>query len=475
MTSSTSGSSPILSSTSLSGLGLTGLSSGLDTSSIISKLMSIESEPQTLLQNQLTNVTAYTSALQGVNSQLAAITTAAQSAATAGALASFTATSDTSGVTAAASSTASAGSVSFTVDKVAAAQVSVTGAMATWPAPADPDDTLAVTITPSGAGSPITVHPASTSLDDVVSAINGGGTGVTATKVSAGTVNGVAQYRIQLRSNATGAAGAFSISDSDGATVPTTTITTAQDAQLTLYSGTSAAQVVTSSSNTFTGLMTGVDVTVSAPTSSAATISVAADSSKAVSAASSLTASLISFFSTIASDTAITTSSSSSGGTSSSSTTGSVFTGDMLVRNVTSAMLDAATNPVNGQSPSSIGITLTKDGTITFDQSAFTAAMASDPTGTLATFQTIAGRVADAGTAASDPYTGTVSQQVTSSQSQESDLNTQISDWSTRLAAIQQNYETQFDNLETSLSNLSSQASYLTSQLGGLTTDYGSF
>src|SRR5438105_4424369 len=120
---------------STTGLGLSGLSSGLDTSGIITKLMSVESAPQTALKTQLSSTTTYRTALQSLNGSVAAIATSATAAAKAGALVSFAASSDTAGVTAKASSSASAGSVSFTVDRLAQAQVSVSGAMAAWAAP----------------------------------------------------------------------------------------------------------------------------------------------------------------------------------------------------------------------------------------------------------------------------------------------------------------------------------------------------
>src|ERR1700709_757595 len=100
MTTTSSSRGAALSTTSPSGLGLSGLSSGLDTSGIITKLMAIESQPQTQLQNQLSNVTTYRNALQTIHPQLAAIAAAAKTASAAGALASFSASSDTPGVTA---------------------------------------------------------------------------------------------------------------------------------------------------------------------------------------------------------------------------------------------------------------------------------------------------------------------------------------------------------------------------------------
>lgn len=459
---------------SIAGLGLSGLSSGLDTSGIITKLMAVESAPQTALKSTLSTTTAYRTALQSLNSSVAAIATSAKGAAKAGALASFIATSDVSSVSAKALSTASSGSVSFTVDSIAQPQVSVTGTMTAWAAPTDGTTKPSITIQ-VGSGTAKTVSAASTNLDDVVTAINGSGTGVTATKIAVGSTNGTTQYRLQLR-GATGADNGFSVYQGDSTSAPalaTTQTQAAQSAQITLYKGVAGAEVqVPSATNTFANLITGVDVTVSAVSTTAATVSVAADSTAATTSAQTLTASLITLFSGIASASAITTTTSAGGSTS--ATSGSVFTGDSAVRNLKDALLSAVSGAVDGKSPSSIGINLTKDGTITFDSAKFSAAMASDPTGTTAMFQSIAGRVSTAASGASDSYTGTLTQKVTSQQTAESSLTKQISDWDTRLATIQAQYTAQFNALETALNALSSQSSYLTSQIAGLTTNYQS-
>ena len=465
-----------LSTTSTSGLGLTGLSSGLDTSGIITKLMAIESQPQTNLKTQLSGVTTYTTALQSLNGAVASVASNAATMTAAGALVAFSATSDSSAVTPTASATASTGSLSFSVAQLAQAQTSATGALSSWPDTSSAKPSITIQIGTGPTATTKTVTAASTNLDDVVSAINAGGTGVTATKVTAGTdASGAPQYVLQMRSNSTGAAGAFTVfegTDTSGTALPATRISTAQDASLTLYAGTAAEQHVTSSTNTFTGLLTGVDVKVSATTSTPVNLTIAPDSSKITAAASSLTTQMIALFGSIAASTAVTTGASASGGTSSSSTSGGVFTGDPSVRSLKDSMLAAVSGAVGTKSPSSIGINLTKDGTITFDQSAFTAAMASDPAGTTAMFQAISTRVGTAAKAASDPYTGSLTALVTSQQGQESSLTTQISDWDTRLAAIQTQYQTQFDALEVALNSLSSQSSYITSQIAGLTTNY---
>jgi flagellar hook-associated protein 2 len=466
--------SATISTTSLTGLGLTGLSSGLDTSGIITKLMAIESAPQTQLKSRLTTLQTHTTALQSLNTAVASVATTAKSALGANALTSFTSTSSSSAVTATASSSASAGSVSFTVDRLAAAQTTVTPAMTTWDTATMPSLTFRTGVNGS-TPTDTTVTFTSSNLDDVVAAINGKSLGITATKVAAGTdSSGATQYRLQLRSS-TGAANAFAVSPgtsfSSGSTIGTT-ISTAADAQLTLYAGTGAEQPVTSASNTFKNLLTGVDVVVTAASTTAVTVDVAADATAATTSAQALTTGLISLFSGIAASTAITTTSSTTGGTSSTSTTGGVFTGDSMVRTVKDMLLAAVSGAVGGKSPSTIGINLTRDGTITFDQSTFEAAMKSDPAGTTAMYQSIATAVSKAANDFSDPLTGSVTAKITSEQGQQSSISSNISDWDTRLATIQQQYTLQFNALETALSNLSAQGNYLTNQIAGLTTNY---
>jgi flagellar hook-associated protein 2 len=471
-----------ISTTSLTGLGLSGLSSGLDTSGIVTKLMSIESQPQSQLKTQLTTLQTHTSALQSLNTAIAGIATTAKAALTANALNSFTATSSSSAATASASVGATPGITQFTVDALAQTQLSVTGTMADTSTFASADHTITLQV---GGGKGVKVTAASSSVDDMVSAINKAGAGVSASKVAAGKASdGTPQWRIQLSATNGGSAGAFSVfagSSTDPAaqlsstsTVPLVTVSEAQDAQITLYPNSTAKQTVPSSTNTFSALPGGLSVSVSSLSSAPVSVTVAADATAATASAQALVTGLATVFSGIASASAITTSSSTSGGTSSTSTSGGVFTGDSSVRLIKDALLSAATgqDEVTGRSPSSIGIVLTKDGTVSFDQNAFAAAMKQDPVGTTAMYQRIAQQVADVASTASAPLTGTLSQKVTSEQGTQSTLTTQISDWDARLATIQAQYETQFNAMEVALNALSSQSSYLTGQINGLTTNY---
>ena len=85
-----------------------------------------------------------------------------------------------------------------------------------------------------------------------------------------------------------------------------------------------------------------------------------------------------------------------------------------------------------------------------------------------ATLTSIANRVAKVTTAASDKYEGTLTQEITSDNTQISDLAAKISDWNSVLATRRDAIEAQWASLETSMQTLKSQQSWLTSALGAL-------
>jgi flagellar hook-associated protein 2 len=246
-------------------------------------------------------------------------------------------------------------------------------------------------------------------------------------------------------------------------------VTTAQDAKATLYAGTAAQQTITSSTNTFTNLLPGVNVTASAgAVGSTVAVTVASDSAGVSKQASDLVASVNDLLGTIASNSAVTTTSTSAG---TSSASGGLFTGDSSVRAVGSAITDAVYMPTsNGQSPSQIGIVIQRDGTFSFDSTKFSAALAADPAGTQAALSEIAGRVATAAKNASDPVTGSITSLIQGHQSTVSDLGTQISDWDLRLADRKASLTAVYNAMDTALGTLKAQQSWLTSQIAGLPT-----
>lgn len=458
-------------------LAIDGLVSGLNTTSLINQLMTVESQPQTLLKGKVTTTQALVTALQGLNSSVAGLASVATRTALPDAVNLFTATASSSSVAVTAASGATAGSVDVAVTSVAKAQVSVSAAMTAWP------DSPAVFTIVKSDGTKVELTAPSTAIGDIADKINGSSAGVKAVRVSAGTDgSGNALYRLQLSSAATGAAGSFGIYRGTAADVTAgtatdllsasgaATITAASNASVTLWAGTAAEQVITSATNAFTDILPGVSITVSKVESSPVTVSIAKDTAAISNVAASLVAGLSAVFSTIDSQSAVSQGTSSTG---QATTTAGVFTGDATVRDVRTRVQAAASAPVDGRSPSEIGISITKDGTIQYDEVKFSAALAADPAGTQGMLRAVAQRVADAATTASDKYTGTLTTTINGQQSSLQSLNDQIGDWDIRLAAQRAGLETTYSALEVTLSNMKAQSSWLESQLSALTPSTG--
>ncbi|MBG6178854.1 flagellar filament capping protein FliD [Arthrobacter sp. CAN_A1] len=452
-------------------LGIDGLASGLDTTTLINQLMQLEGRPQVLLKNRVGETQTLVTALQQLNTRVASLGAAAEKAALPAAFNVFKATASSTNVTTTAGSAASAGSLDITVDRLAQNQVSVTAAMTAWP-----DSPPVITVT-TADGTATEITAATTSLDDLVSAINASDSGITAVKVASG-VNAAnePQYRLQLSSEAAGADGGFTVHRGTAADTTTGTaanlltepgaaeVKTAQDSQVTLWAGTAAAQSVTSSSNTFTNLLPGVDVTAAKVSTDPVTITVARDQAATTKTAKDLVDAVAGALGYIATNSSVTTSES----TGSSVATAGLFTGDSGVRGISARILSAATAPVDGRSPSDIGITLTRTGTVEFDSEKFGKALAADPAAVQSMLKEIASRVAGVAKDTSDKFDGAITLRIQGQESEVKELNTQVAEWDRRLETRRSTLERTYTNLELQLNQLQSQGTWLTSQLANL-------
>jgi flagellar hook-associated protein 2 len=437
------------------GLALDGLSSGLGTTALINSIMQIEAIPQSLLKSKVSGTQSIITALQSLNTKIAGLAGLATTASKPDALTAYTATSSSDTVSVVAAKGATAGQLDIVVGKLAQAQTTVSDAVTAWP-----ETTLTITGTDGGA---VSIAAASTSIDDMVSAVNAAKAGVSATKVAAGTdaATGETLYRVQFSASETGAAGAFTISDTS---VPMTTIKTAQDAEATLWQGTAAEQVLTSSTNTFENILSGVSITATAASTNPVSITVARDANAATKVARDLVGSLNEVFALISTKSVVTTST-TNGVTS---VNGGVFTGDSSVRSAKGALLTAASMPVDGSSPSEIGISITKHGVLEFDATVFGAALADDPAKVESMMQQLASRVAGAATQASDKYDGTLTAKITGQESLAKNLNGRIEEWDARLENRRATLTRTYSSMEVRLSALNAQSAYLTSQLASL-------
>jgi len=458
----------------------TGLSSGIDYTTMITQLMQIEAQPQDLLKTQLKDVQNDAKAYRQINTALASLSSAAQALTATGLTGGRKATVSSTTAAATAGATAVPGSsVSFTVAQLASAQTSLsagTWASSTGPMKSASDSTGSLPgwpLTVVQGGKTTTIKLASgASLNDAAAAINTSATGLSAAVIQLDSTH----YKLQITGAATGDAGSFSLqSGSDPTGQAFTTTTAAQNAKIKM--GTMTA---TSSSNTFNELLTGVSVTVSQVTpadGAATTLTVSNDTSAVTSKVKAMVD---------AANTALTTIQSF---TDSSLGSTAALKGNWTMTNLATQIRTQLSSAVGGSAPSLAGIKLERDGSITFDATKFATALAADP----GLMQTIVGGTTGPGTdkidhtpddtitvdgmaarlsvlaeRASDSATGMITTLANSQDTRSKDIQKQIDAWTDRLALRKDALTAQFNAMETALGTLQSQSTWLTSQLKSL-------
>lgn len=414
---------------------ISGLVSGIDTSSLIDQLMTAAAAPQTALQNQVTTDQSQLSAYQAVNTKLAAVSTAAQALSQAGTWNATTATSSNSSVVATGSTSAQPGSfTTFSVLKVATAQVTtvaLTGATV-----ADPSAGIDV-VGADGTSHHIDISDGTAAT--VMSAVNGAGLGLRASLI-----NTDSGQLLQFSSTGTGTSAGFTI---NGLSSTPQTLVAAQDAQISVGDPAAGGYTVSSSTNTFSNAITGVSFTVSAPATNV-TISVASDQTSISNSVQALVTAVNSALTEMQVDAA----------------QGGAVAGDTTLHTIQQKLLGlVSAGTSTGGSFSTYGVSLTSLGQLTFDSDAFTTAFNADPTGTQTAISALATSTDSVATGATDPNTGTVTQLINAENDDVTNLNSQIADWTTRLADQKSALQAKYAAMEGALSKLKSESSYLSS------------
>lgn len=450
----------------------TGLISGIDYSTMISQLMQVEANPQTLLKTQLTATQSDASAYRAVNTRFDTLRQAAAALTADTAWTATKATSSSSSVTATASAGAAPGALSFAVTSVATTHSYLTNG-GTWASSATTYGASSITIDPQ-SGDPVSIPlAANATLADAVAAINASKTGVTAAAVNVGS-----GFRLQVTATNTGAAGSFTIDSpfAAGGTDRSFVLTsTARNAELDLGGG----FVASSSSNTFTDLLPGVSVTVSkADPTELTTVSVKKDPDSIATKVKNLVDAANGLLQGITDYTDPTNDK-------------ALLKGDSTLRGLANQVLDIFSSGVGGVSAQTLGVKLTREGKLEFDSAAFTAKLASDPDAVkdLLTRKTtvnagvdgISGNADDVtnpiGFAAklealaknaSDATKGSLVLLAKSQDTLAKDLEDRIAAWDTRLALRETALTRQFTAMEKALGTLQNQGAWLSSQLAGL-------
>lgn len=432
-----------------------GINSGLPTGDLIDAEIGVLEIPLNKTRAKLKDIETFNSSLRSLSGSLSTYGDTLKTL-TAADFNQYSGTSSNPGVTITATTAKNPVSLSLSVQNVATRHSMVTSSATAL-------NSTAISITIGGTAHSLTAD--STSYADTAKAINGAGIGVNATVVAAGKdgVTGENLYRLQLTSEKTGTGSQFtaSIGGADVLASPgASSLSTGTDATVLLYAGTAAEQLVTSESNTFTGVVAGVDFTVSAPAVGAGNINidVLADVKAQEGKASMLVSDLNKILSYIDSSTKVTTTGS---GTTTSAKAG-IFTGDLLIRDLRESLIGSVTTPSFGSTTyATIGIDIDKYGAVTFDAEKYNTAMAANPAQTTAFMEELAGRLNKVADTASNKYGGSISEKLQGGESEVRTLADQIDRHQSRLDMRRSTLQARFTTMETLLGTMKTTQSYL--------------
>ncbi len=434
---------------------ISGLASGLDTATIVNQLMQLEAAPQSRLKSKVSTEKSGLTALQGLNTKIAALQTRAAELAKPTAWTSLTATSSNPAVRITAGDDAAPTTRSVTVTSVALSH------QLGFAAPAALTDAVTGASTDVRLdrfdGSPVTLATDGT-LQGLVTAINdpANATGLhaTAVKVADG------QYQLLVESTPTGRTQDFELTAADGsALLGGATVRAGADARIDLGAGVS----VTSTTNTFTDVMPGITLTLGpeAKAGDVATLHVARDTTALATKLKELVDQVNILLTELDTATAYAATGARSG----------PLAGDATLRSVRDALVRSV-YPGDGSSMASLGLQVNRSGKLELDSTQFTQAYAADPEGVAERFTTtgdgFAARLATAAKQASDSRTGSVSSAVTGRKTGIDRLEDSIEAWDRRLELRRTSLERQYTALETALGQMNSQSSWLAGQLASL-------
>lgn len=462
-----------------------GIGSGLDVTSIISKLMAAESQPLTQIKADATKIQSKISAYGKIQSYVSALQDAAQTLADPAAWSKTTAGSADEKVFTATSSTgAAAGSYAVQVNTLAQGQTLFSTPFASATATVG-SGTLSIetgqwnsdasSFTAKSGGTAVDVAIAATdTLEDVRNKINAAGAGVTASIVTDATGS-----KLVMRSSSTGVENGFrvAVADDDGTQDGSGLSSLAYDpsagvSEMTRAQAAANAEAVidgitvSSASNKIDGAISGVTLQLTGTSTSAVGLTLAHDTTTMQTDVEAFVKAYNDLSSYLTTQTKY----------DESSKSGGPLQGDSGTNSLRSAMRTLITS-VSGTSSSfsqlfEIGIDTNQDGTLKTDSAKLKAALAS-PDEMKKLFSRNAAGTADDGIGEklqtwSDAllsFDGSVTTRSQSLQKQ-LDANTKKQDdFNDRLTRIQAQLEKQYSDLDTRMSSLNQLSTYVTQQV----------
>ena len=432
----------------MSNITFSGLSSGLDTSSMVASLVKNAKIPATTLETKQSNLTSQKSILSSLSSALSSLTTAMKGLDLASEVKPNTATVSDDHVGVTASSTADVGTHDIRVNTLAASSINQSKAFSSSAAGAAGVGSLDITV---GAGTKSVSWDATDSLSSIATKINGADAGVTASvvKVTEGS------YRLVVSAKETGTAKAptFAMTgDSLGLNDTGNVKRAAADASLTVD-----GIDITRSSNSVTDALPGVTLSLKSVH--------AADDQNAIATVSQDTTAVQKSLQTFVDaynkiNTQLHTQLDYTGTVKGENT----LNGDSTLRGIQSTFSTMMSSSYGGSTLAALGISRDKTGVMSLDATKLTAALAKDPNAVSKVF--VDGGLAKAVSDRATAYTqagGIIAAKSDAMTARSKMYQESIDRINTNADALQTRLEKQFTAMEKAISDMKSQSSQLTS------------
>ncbi|MEO8842731.1 MAG: flagellar filament capping protein FliD [Kofleriaceae bacterium] len=438
----------------MAAVSFSGLASGLDTSSLITKLVAAEKSSEGQYTTQQTTISNQKSIIDNMTSTVASLGSLASDMALPSTLQLRTASSSDSHVSVAVSGTATPTVHDIRVNQLAASQVASSTTFASDTAGIAGTGTLALT---TGTTTATITWDATDTLSSIATKINNANAGATASVLFDGS-----QYRLMVASKGTGTANATSFVETGSPLGLAGNIKVpAKDAKLTI----DGVDIVRSS-NIIDDALPGTTITASsvqAATDPDSTVTVSVDTA-------ALTAKLQAF---------ITAFNSVAGATSgqltynASADRQSALFGDSTLRGLQSSMSEFTSRTFGGMNLTDLGVSMDQDGLLSLDSAKLTTALQANPDAITKLF--VDGGLATAVKQMSDLYSepgdGVLVVKSAGMADRNKLLQDQVDQIEANATALQTRLQAQFNALETAMSQLQGQSSYITQMMSQTQTN----
>lgn len=463
-----------------------GLMTGFDTKSVVDQLMAVERLAGDRITKAKTGATALSSALAQLNGLVKTMGDAATAVVPDAIMKTSiwnaaTATSSNKDVaTATAHGVPVSSSLTFAVDTVARAGTAISGEIAVADrntAIGTGDWTLAISNHGATPAEPL-AFTADDTLNTVAQRINAAkdlDVSATVVQVRDGA------YRLQLTSKSTGVDTtlAMTLTGDSGGLTGFSTLRTGQDTRVIVGVGSPAEFAVTSKTATIEGLMEGVTISVgkeSARTANAGTgqvtydqvtITAARDPDAIAGKVQAMVDAANAALTNVRINSKVDPSLGKATAGKDAANNSGLFLGNSTASEVTRRVSDVFVG-TSATLPSLAGITIARDGAVSFDKAKFVEAYAKDPAAVEKTVTDTATKLAEVGKSLTNATDGTLTVAIRGQDALVKDYTAQIKRFEDRMTAKREILSRQYDALDKMLSKLKSQGDWLTGQLNAL-------